>query len=73
LSDGTLACSIFKINDGARHMREFTNCSWMNIANITSANAPKQLRIFYRKDSVTVRTDANLVIVNCDCEVMLTI
>lgn len=73
LSDGTLAGSILKMNEGARHMREFTNCSWTDIANITSANAAKQLGIFDRKGSVTVGKDADLVIVNSDCEVILTI
>ncbi|MEV3915904.1 N-acetylglucosamine-6-phosphate deacetylase [Bacillus subtilis] len=73
LSDGTLAGSILKMNEGARHMREFTNCSWTDIANITSANAAKQLGIFDRKGSVTVGKDADLVIVSSDCEVILTI
>lgn len=54
-------------------MREFTNCSWTDIANITSANAAKQLGIFDRKGSVTVGKDADLVIVSSDCEVILTI
>lgn len=73
LSDGTLAGSILKMNEGARHMREFTNCSWTDIANITSENAAKQLGIFDRKGSVTVGKDADLVIVSSDCEVILTI
>ncbi|KAF1680629.1 N-acetylglucosamine-6-phosphate deacetylase [Bacillus sp. SKDU12] len=73
LSDGTLAGSILKMNEGAQHMRKFTNCSWMDIANITSANAAKQLGIFDRKGSVAEGKDADLVIVSSDCEVILTI
>ncbi|MEC1664850.1 N-acetylglucosamine-6-phosphate deacetylase [Bacillus halotolerans] len=73
LSDGTLAGSILKMNEGARHMRAFTNCSWTDIANITSANAAKQLGIFDRKGSITEGKDADLVIVSSECEVLLTV
>ncbi|MGQ8922427.1 N-acetylglucosamine-6-phosphate deacetylase [Bacillus halotolerans] len=73
LPDGTLAGSILKMNEGARHMRAFTNCSWTDIANITSANAAKQLGIFDRKGSITEGKDADLVIVSSECEVLLTI
>ncbi|AZV49942.1 N-acetylglucosamine-6-phosphate deacetylase [Bacillus halotolerans] len=73
LSDGTLAGSILKMNESARHMRAFTNCSWTDIANITSANAAKQLGIFDRKGSITEGKDADLVIVSSECEVLLTI
>ncbi|MDR4227914.1 N-acetylglucosamine-6-phosphate deacetylase [Bacillus mojavensis] len=73
LPDGTLAGSILKMNEGAQHMRAFTNCSWTDIANITSANAAKQLGIFDRKGSITEGKDADLVIVSNECEVLLTI
>lgn len=73
LPDGTLAGSILKMNEGAQHMRAFTNCSWTDIANITSANAAKQLGIFDRKGSITEGKDADLVIVSSECEVLLTI
>ncbi|MBV7319146.1 N-acetylglucosamine-6-phosphate deacetylase [Bacillus halotolerans] len=73
LSDGTLAGSILKMNESARHMRAFTNCSWTDIANITSANAAKQLGIFDRKGSITEGKDADLVIVSSECEVLLTV
>ncbi|MGN7374533.1 N-acetylglucosamine-6-phosphate deacetylase [Bacillus halotolerans] len=73
LPDGTLAGSILKMNEGARHMRAFTNCSWTDIANITSANAAKQLGIFDRKGSITEGKDADLVIVSSECEVLLTV
>lgn len=73
LSDGTLAGSILKMNEGAEHMRRFTNCTWMDIANMTSANAAKQLGIFHRKGSVAIGKDADAVILNSKCEVLLTI
>ncbi|MEC1288842.1 N-acetylglucosamine-6-phosphate deacetylase [Bacillus mojavensis] len=73
LPDGTLAGSILKMNEGAQHMRAFTNSSWTDIANITSANAAKQLGIFDRKGSITEGKDADLVIVSSECEVLLTI
>ncbi|AKL86490.1 N-acetylglucosamine-6-phosphate deacetylase [Bacillus atrophaeus] len=73
LSDGTLAGSILKMNEGAEHMRRFTNCTWMDIANMTSANAAKQLGLFHRKGSVAIGKDADAVILNSKCEVLLTI
>lgn len=73
LSDGTLAGSILKMNEGAALMRRFTNCSWPDIANMTSANAARRLGIFDRKGSIAEGKDADVVLTDGQCGVLATI
>lgn len=73
LSDGTLAGSILKMNEGAALMRRFTNCSWLDIANMTSANAARRLGIFDRKGSIAEGKDADVVLTDGQCGVLATI
>jgi N-acetylglucosamine-6-phosphate deacetylase len=72
LSDGTLAGSILRMNEGAKLMRKITNCSLLDIARMTSANAAKQLRIYDRKGSLAAGKDADLVLLNSDGNVLKT-
>ncbi|WP_249713507.1 amidohydrolase family protein, partial [Bacillus cereus] len=69
-SDGMLAGSILKMNEGAALMSRFTNCSWPDIANMTSANAARRLGIFDRKGSIAEGKDADVVLTDRQCGVL---
>ncbi|TGB03767.1 N-acetylglucosamine-6-phosphate deacetylase [Halobacillus salinus] len=71
LEDGTLAGSILKLNEAARNMRE--HASWQELARITSGNAARQLDAFDRKGSIEEGKDADLVLLNDEGDVLLTI
>ncbi|KXZ17263.1 N-acetylglucosamine-6-phosphate deacetylase [Bacillus nakamurai] len=73
LSDGTLAGSILKMNEGAALMRRFTDCSWLDIANMTSANAARQLGIYDRKGSIAEGKDADIILTDGQCSVLAAI
>ncbi|MBU9711872.1 N-acetylglucosamine-6-phosphate deacetylase [Evansella tamaricis] len=73
LEDGTLAGSILKMNDGVKNIMEFTGCTLESAVKMASSNPAKQLSIFDRKGSIATGKDADLVLVNSDMEVLLTI
>ncbi|MGG3571535.1 N-acetylglucosamine-6-phosphate deacetylase [Bacillus gobiensis] len=72
LSDGTLAGSILKMNEGAKLMMKITNCSLLDIVRMTSSNAANQLNVYDRKGSLTAGKDADLVIVSPEGDVLKT-
>lgn len=73
LDDGTLAGSILKMKDAAKNMMEYTGCSMEEVIRMTALNAAKELNIADRKGSVRVGKDADLVVLNRDFDVCLTI
>ncbi|TLS38765.1 N-acetylglucosamine-6-phosphate deacetylase [Pseudalkalibacillus caeni] len=73
LEDGTLAGSILKMKDAASNMMEFTGCGLEDIVRMTAVNPAKQLGIFDRKGSIAVGKDADIVILNEDNDVLMTL
>lgn len=73
LSDGTLAGSILEIKRAVKNIIEYTNCTLEDIVYMTSVNAAKQLNVFDQKGSITVGKDADLVVLNEDFEVEMTV
>lgn len=71
LADGTLAGSILTLNEAARNMRP--HASWQELARITSGNAARQLDVFNRKGSIEQGKDADLVLLDDEGDVLLTI
>ncbi|MCA0970912.1 N-acetylglucosamine-6-phosphate deacetylase [Halobacillus litoralis] len=71
LEDGTLAGSILKLNEAVRKMRPLA--SWQELARITSGNAARQLGVFDRKGSIEEGKDADLVLLDEDGSVVLTL
>lgn len=64
LSDGTLAGSILKMDEGVRHFKNVTKASFFEMIQMASINPAKQLGIFDRKGSIEIGKDADLLIVD---------
>lgn len=73
LRDGTLAGSILTMDRGLRNMLAATGLPLSQIWPMTSANAARQLGIADRKGALRVGYDADLVLLDNNCMVQLTI
>jgi len=73
LVDGTLAGSILKINQAVKNFINYTNCTVDDIIHMTSINPAKQLHVYDRKGSISVGKDADLVILDSEYDVKMTI
>lgn len=73
LSDGTLAGSILKMNEGLRLLKEYTGRPLSELWPVTSLNQAKALGIADHKGSIAPGKDADLVILDDDCQVQMTI
>ncbi|MBM7622129.1 N-acetylglucosamine-6-phosphate deacetylase [Bacillus tianshenii] len=73
LEDGTLAGSLLKMNEALRNMKEFTNCSLPELVQMASSNPARQLNVWDRKGSIHVGKDADIVILDEQLNVHLTI
>jgi len=72
LSNGTLAGSVLKMNDGAKRMRDLANSSLKDVMNMTSANAAKRLGVYDRKGSIEIGKDADIVLLSDQFDVHAT-
>ncbi len=72
LEDNTLAGSILKLNEGARHFQRYTGCSMQEVIQVTSVNPAKELNVYDRKGSLSIGKDADFVVVDDDFNVMFT-
>lgn len=74
LEDGTsLAGSIVTMNDARRNMAEWLGLTLPELAQITSLNQARRLGIDEKKGSIAIGKDADIVILNEDGEVVLTL
>ncbi|MFO6496586.1 MULTISPECIES: N-acetylglucosamine-6-phosphate deacetylase [Bacillus] len=73
LQNGTLAGSILKMDQAARNMMEFSECTLEDIVHMTAVNPAKQLQIFDRKGSIKNGKDADLIVLNEKSEVVMTL
>lgn len=73
LGSGTLAGSVLKMDAAVRNMMNFTNCTLSDIVKMTSENQAKHLGVFDRKGSITVGKDADLVILDENQNLRMTI
>ena len=73
LENGVLAGSVGMMNQEAYRIKSLTDCSWNDLAKMTSANSAKQLRVFDRKGSIEVGKDADIVVCTSELEVLLTL
>lgn len=73
LEDGTLAGSILTLKQAVANMNEIVAPTWLDIIRLTSENAARELGIFDRKGSISTGKDADLVILDEDFDVAMTI
>ncbi|MBI0580247.1 N-acetylglucosamine-6-phosphate deacetylase [Neobacillus cucumis] len=73
LDDGTLAGSILRLGDAVKNILTFTGCSLEDAIEMTSVNPAKQLNIYDRKGSIAAGKDADIVILDEQLEVYMTI
>ncbi|MBA4537555.1 N-acetylglucosamine-6-phosphate deacetylase [Bacillus aquiflavi] len=73
LADGTLAGSILKMKDAIRNIISFTGISLLDAVQLASVNPAKQLGVFHRKGTISTGKDADLVVLDQNLEVIMTI
>ncbi|WP_026574371.1 N-acetylglucosamine-6-phosphate deacetylase [Bacillus sp. UNC438CL73TsuS30] len=73
LDDGTLAGSILRLGDAVKNILTFTGCSLEDAIEMTSVNPARQLNIYDRKGSIAEGKDADIVILDKQLEVYMTI
>ncbi|MRG84937.1 N-acetylglucosamine-6-phosphate deacetylase [Salinibacillus xinjiangensis] len=73
LTDGTLAGSVLKMNRSIQNMLSFTDTNLEELMQMASVNPAKELKLFDRKGSITEGKDADLVILDENYDVALTI
>ena len=73
LEDGKLAGSVLKINEAVKNLMDFTNISFELAVKCATENPAKNLGIFDKVGSIKEGKLANLVVVDKDLNVYLTI
>lgn len=73
LPDGTLAGSTLKMPTALQNILEFTDCDFVTAMKMATENPAKALGIFDRKGSIARKKDADLVVLDPDLQVVLTI
>jgi N-acetylglucosamine-6-phosphate deacetylase len=73
LADGTLAGSVLTMADAFKNILHYTGCSLEEAVQMCSVNPAKQIGVFDRKGSLTVGKDADIVILDENLDVFMTI
>lgn len=73
LENGALAGSTLKMNDALTNMMAFTGCSLEDVIIMGAYNPAKQIGVLDRKGSIKTGKDADLVVLDENNEVVLTI
>jgi N-acetylglucosamine-6-phosphate deacetylase len=73
LTDGTLAGSVLQMPSAIRNLLDFTGCDLADAVKMAAENPAKILNIFQRKGSIEKNKDADLVVLNEDFKVVLTV
>ncbi|UOQ86709.1 N-acetylglucosamine-6-phosphate deacetylase [Gracilibacillus salinarum] len=73
LEDGTLAGSTLKLNDAIKNIMAFSGCSLPEAICMSSSNAAKELRMTDRKGSLATGKDADIVLLDENHDILLTL
>jgi N-acetylglucosamine-6-phosphate deacetylase len=73
LNDGTLAGSILKLGQGVKNIVTFTGCQFEDAIEMAAVNPAKQLNVFDRKGSIAEGKDADIVILDENFDVYMTL
>lgn len=73
LADHTLAGSVLTMPQAVRNMMQFSHCSLIDAVAMASSNPAKILGIFDQQGSIAVGKKADLVVLDANLDVMLTL
>ncbi len=73
LDENTLAGSVLKMIDAFKNIQKFTGCSIESAIKMACENPAKQLNVFDRKGSIAIGKDADLVILDENMDIFMTI
>ncbi|MCF6137773.1 N-acetylglucosamine-6-phosphate deacetylase [Pseudalkalibacillus berkeleyi] len=73
LKDGTLAGSILTMQDACWNMMNYTNANIDDLVFMNSINPAKQYGVYNRKGSINIGKDADLIILDSNYELKMTI
>lgn len=73
LQDGTLAGSVLTMPQAIRNIMQFTDCSLADAIAMASTNPAQQLKVYDRKGSIDIGKDADLVVLDAELNVQLTV
>jgi N-acetylglucosamine-6-phosphate deacetylase len=72
LRDGTLAGSTLRMLQSVKNMVQFSKCTLAEAIRMASYNPAKALGVLSRKGSIEIGKDADLVVLNADLKVQMT-
>lgn len=73
LEDGTLAGSLLKLNNAVKNMLDITKLTLSDIIPMVSENPAKLLNVYDKKGSIDVGKDADIVVIDENINVIMTI
>ena len=73
LSDGTLAGSVLSMPEAIKNMVAFTGCSLAEAIHMATYNPLQQLNLLTRKGTIEAGKEADLVVLNKNLAVQLTL
>jgi len=73
LTDGTLAGGTLKMATAIKNMLQFTDCQLSDVIRFAAENPAKALNIFSHKGSIAERKDADIVVLDEQFNVVLTV
>lgn len=73
LADGTLAGSTLKMPVALQNIMKFTQCSLQDAVNMAAENPAKILGVFDKKGSIAIGKDADLVVLDENLQVVMTV
>ncbi|KKI93527.1 N-acetylglucosamine-6-phosphate deacetylase [Bacillus sp. SA1-12] len=73
LDENTLAGSVLKMKDAFKNIQKFAQCDIKSSIKMASENPAKQLNVFDRKGSISVGKDADIVVLDEQMDVYMTL
>jgi N-acetylglucosamine-6-phosphate deacetylase len=73
LQDGTLAGSLLKMNHAIKNMIDITKASLSDVISMVSENPAKLLNIYNKKGSIDIGKDADMVVLDNNFNVVMTL
>jgi N-acetylglucosamine-6-phosphate deacetylase len=73
LEDGTLAGSTLRMPEAIKNMMQFTKCSLVDAISMATINPARVLKLSDRKGTIEVGKEADLVVMNANLDVVLTL